>query len=274
MFIVAYRLINLRNNSESGSTDFHIAEIILENISDIDKYSIEKAAGLCDVSKSKLSKFVKKIGFDDYKEFRSLVRNEKYRSGYYGYEDKLPMGRFIQKEGWDACRTILKQDLDCFTDKMDQGMVRKLALALHAHKQVAAFGSVYSQTAAIDFMYRMAEEGKYIRTCTYDTTQEEYLKNMGEDTLVIIFSNSGQYLYGDGMRLSGYLKTYLKKTKGEIALITSNEKAAKDPLVKYPILYSFSSNLHSHMIMERIVMEIIILEYKKQDTKQAPNIRM
>ena len=37
-------------------------------------------------------------------------------------------------------------------------------------------------------MYRMAEEGKNIRTYTYDLEQEEYMKNMDEDTLVIIFS--------------------------------------------------------------------------------------
>lgn len=262
MFITAYRLINLRNISANNSTDSHIAEVILENINEIDKYSIERVAKICDVSKSKLSKFVKKIGFDDYKEFRELVRNEKYHSGYYGYEDKLPMGRFIGKEGWTPYLEILKYDLDHFTNKMDMAMIRRLALAIRSHRQVAAFGSVYSQTAAIDFMYRMAEEGKYIRTYTSDTSQEEYLKNMGEDTLIIIFSNSGQYLYGDGMRLSGYFKTYMKKVKGEIALITSSEKTALDPIVKYPILYSFSTNVHSHMIMERLVMEMIISEYK------------
>lgn len=263
MFIVAYRLINLRNNSRSDSTDSHIAETLLANINEIDKLSIDSVAELCDISKSKLSKFVKQIGFDDYKEFRDLVKNEKYRSGYYGYEDKLPMGRYIAKEGMESYLKILHNDLDCFMGKTDQEMVRKLAEALREHDEVAAFGSVYSQTAAVDFMYRMAEEGKYIRTYTYDLEQEEYMKNMDKDTLVIIFSNSGQYLYGDGMRKIGYFKTYLKRTKGEIALITSNEEAAMDPIVKYPILYSFSTNVHSHMLMERLVMEMIIVEYKK-----------
>lgn len=263
MFIVAYRLINLRNNSGIDSTDSHIAEVMLEHVNEIDRLSIEKVAELCSVSKSKLSKFVKQMGFDDYKEFRDLVKNEKYRSGYYGYEDKLPMGRYIAKEGWDEYMKILHDDLDRFTERLDMYAVRRLATALYQHKEVAAFGSVYSQTAAIDFMYRMAEEGKYIRTYTYDIAQEEYLKNMDKDTLVIIFSNSGQYLYGDGMRLNGYFKTYLKKTKGEIALITSNREAAMDPIVKYPVLYTFSTHVHSHMLMERLAMEIILSEYKK-----------
>lgn len=263
MYIVAYRLINIRNSSRSDSTDSHIAEILLSNINEIDSLSIDSVAEMCSISKSKLSKFVKRIGFDDYKEFRDLVKNEKYRSGYYGYEDKLPMGRCIAKDGMDSYLKILHDDLDHFRDSIDENMVKCLARALFEHEEVAAFGSVYSQTAAIDFMYRMAEEGKNIRTYTYDVAQEDYMKNMDENTLVIIFSNSGQYLYGDGMRKIGYFKTYLKRSKGEIALITSNEKAAADPIVKYPILYSFSTDVHSHMLMERLAMEMIISEYKK-----------
>ena len=263
MYIAAYRLLNLRNNTGNDSTDSHIAEVILENINEIDKLSIEKVAELCSVSKSKLSKFVKALGFDDYKEFRDLVKNEKHRSGYYGYEDKMPMGRSIAEEGWEKYFSILHKDLDCFADRKDKGAVQGLAAAMHEHREVAAFGSVYSQTVAIDFMYRMAEEGKYIRTYTYDMVQEEYLKNMDADTLVIIFSNSGQYLYGDGMRRNGYFKTYLKRTKAEIALITSNEEAARDPIVKYPVLYSFSTDVHSHPLIERLVMEMIISEYRK-----------
>ena len=79
-----------------------------------------------------------------------------------------------------------ENDLDCFMDRIDRGMLKMLAKAMYRHKEVVAFGSVYSQNVAMDFMYRMADEGKYIRTYTYDTRQEEYLRNMNEDTLVII----------------------------------------------------------------------------------------
>ena len=122
---------------------------------------IDSVAELCDISKSKLSKFVKQIGFDDYKEFRDLVKNEKYRSGYYGYEDKLPMGRYIAKEGMGS----LPEDppsgpgLLHGQDRSDDGPA-SCGSPVREHEEVAAFGSVYSQTAAVDFMYRMAEEGK------------------------------------------------------------------------------------------------------------------
>lgn len=263
MFIVGYRLLNLRNNLGTNPTDLHIVDVMLENINEIDKLSIETMAELCNISKSKISKFVKKIGFDDYKEFKDFARNEKRRSGYLGYEDKVMMWRYIEKEGWEAYLKILKDDLACFSDTIDKGILKQLAKAIYDHSNVLAFGSVYSQNIALDFMYRLADEGKYIRTYTYDTMQEEYLRNTSDNTLVIIFSNSGQYLYGDGLRLNDHFKTYLKKTKAELALITSNKDAANNSMVRYPILYSFSSNVQSHMLIERFVMEMIILEYKK-----------
>lgn len=54
MFIAGYRLLNLRNNLGNNSTDLHIVEVMLENINEIDKLSIETMAELCDVSKSKI----------------------------------------------------------------------------------------------------------------------------------------------------------------------------------------------------------------------------
>ena len=57
MFIAGYRLLNLRNNLGNNSTDLHIVEVMLENINEIDKLSIETMAELCDVSKSKISNY-------------------------------------------------------------------------------------------------------------------------------------------------------------------------------------------------------------------------
>ena len=63
MFIVGYRLLNLRNNLGTNPTDLHIVDVMLENINEIDKLSIETMAELCNISKSKISKFVKKDWF-------------------------------------------------------------------------------------------------------------------------------------------------------------------------------------------------------------------
>ena len=52
----------------------------------------------------------------------------------------------------------------------------------------------------MDFMYEIAGVGKYIKTNIYDVKQEQYINEADEDTLIIIFSNSGQYIYENGMK--------------------------------------------------------------------------
>ena len=62
MYIVAYRLINLLNDSEYDSTEAHIAESLLGIIKEIEHMPIDQVADKCHISKSTLSKFVKRLG--------------------------------------------------------------------------------------------------------------------------------------------------------------------------------------------------------------------
>lgn len=263
MYIVAYRLINLLNDSEYESTDAHIAEGLLDMIYEIETMPIDYVADKCHVSKSTLSKFVKKLGFEDYREFRDNARNEKKKAGYHNYEEKSTMDHYIEGNGIEKFLKILSDDVEHFMEGINQSQIRRLAEALHRYKKVAAFGSVYSETVAIDFMYKIAGEGKYIKTNIYDVKQQQYINEADKDTLIIIFSNSGQFIYEDGMQPMDQSRQFVRKTKGQVALITSNEEAALDPSVRYPILYHFTTDVQNHPIMERIIVEMIIDEYKR-----------
>lgn len=263
MYIVVYRLINLLNDSEYDSTDAHIAESLLDMIKDIEHMPIDKVADKCHISKSTLSKFVKRLGFEDYREFRENARNEKKRAGYHNYEEKVPMDRFIGQYGIERFLGILSEDIRHFLSGIDRNQISALAQALHKYKKVAAFGSVYSETVAMDFMYEIAGVGKYIKTNIYDVKQEQYINEADEDTLIIIFSNSGQYIYENGMKPLNQSRSFVRKTKGRIALITSNKEAAADQSVSYPVLYHFTTPVQNHLFIERIIMEMIVDEFKR-----------
>ena len=58
-------------------------------------------------------------------------------------------------------------------------------------------------------------------------------------------------------------RSFVRKTKGRIALITSNKEAAYDPSVSYPVLYHFTTRVQNHPIIERIIMEMIVDEFKR-----------
>lgn len=262
MYIVAYRLINLLNDSPYDSTEAHIAESLLDMIYELEHMPIDLAAERCHISKSTLSKFVKRLGFEDYKEFRDNARNEKKRAGYHNYEKMRSMDRFIEECGIEQYLEILSKDIRHLLKGIDRQQIKNLAEALYKYDKVAAFGSVYSETVAMDFMYKIAAEGKYIKTNIYDVKQEQYINEADDKTLLIIFSNSGQYLYENGMKPLDQSRSFVRKTKGKIALITSNEEAAQDPRVDYPVLYHFTTDVQNHPIIERIIVEMLVDAYK------------
>ncbi|MGL6218063.1 MAG: MurR/RpiR family transcriptional regulator, partial [Lacrimispora sphenoides] len=151
MYIVAYRLLNLLNDCEFGSTDAHIAKNLLDMIYEVEFMPIDQVAAKCHISKSTLSKFIKRLGFEDYKEFRDNVRNEKKRSRYTGNEQKLSMNEFIEAQGIERYLNILSGDIKNFLSGINMVQIQKLAEAIYDYDKVAAFGAVYSETVAMDF---------------------------------------------------------------------------------------------------------------------------
>ena len=77
-----------------------------------------------------------------------------------------------------------------------------------------------------------------------------------------IFSNTGQYIYRDGMKATNSTRSFVRKTKAKTALITSNRDALKEPYIDYPVLFSFTSVVQNQVFLERLMNNVIIDEYK------------
>ena len=257
MNILVYRLLNILNEANKDSLEANIAENILKILDKIENYSIDQVASICHVSKSTLSKFVRKLNFECYKEFREFAIYEKEK------QLRNPKELYVEKFGMDAYVDLLKKDIDVLYESISFSQIKNLAQAIHQYSKLAAFGSLYSQTLAMDLAFQMGREGKYIRTFTDDIKQEEFFNEADENTLIIIFSNSGQYLFSERMKKQDSRKDFIKKTKAKIALVTRNSEAAMSPLVSYPVVYKFSSEVDNNVILNRIIITMIQNEYNK-----------
>lgn len=261
MYIVVYRLTNLLNDSQYDSATMHICRKLLEIVADLEQLSIDQVAAKCNVSKSTLSKFVKNLGFENYKDFRENAVREKEDSLYTGNAG-LEMEKYIEKYRMDNFLKLLSKDVEEFMSGIDLQQVRRLVKAIYEAPRVAAFGMVYSETVAMDFVYQMAELRKTVETRIHDIRQEEYLKKADADTLVVIFSNTGQYIYKNGMKTTNSSRSFVGKTKAKKALITSNKAAFREPYIDYPVLFSFTSVVQNQIFMERLIINVIVDEYK------------
>jgi len=131
---------------------------------------IQEAAELCQCSVSKISKFVKKLGFKNYKQYLDFLYGREI--DYYEQSDELKRIR-------------------TFIDAFDPAMVDELLALIDAHKKVILFGYGPSMLCAQYFEYRF-------RNCSdkmvIAISDEVAINNMVDDTtLLLILTETGRF---------------------------------------------------------------------------------
>jgi len=132
---------------------------------------INQAAEFCHCSVSKISKFVKKVGFSNYKQYLDFL---------YG-KDISPM---------DSSNELNR--VRSFIDSFETAMVMELLALIDRHDKIALFGYGPSFLCARYFEYRF-------RNCSDKTfmavSDEITLNNMvDESTLLLIITETGRFL--------------------------------------------------------------------------------
>ncbi|HIW43284.1 MAG TPA: MurR/RpiR family transcriptional regulator [Candidatus Mediterraneibacter vanvlietii] len=260
-----YNLLELVvSEYDARSTEHHIASVMLENIYQLAHVSIGELARMCNVSKSTMSKFVRDMGFDDYKDFR-LEAGRLYVKEKYGHEDtNINITDFIISKGDSAYLDVLKQDLDLFFQSIDREKIEKLAVMIHDYPRVAAFGDGYSECFSRNLQYKMTFYRKTIYTTRSSRKQVDYIETAGEDTLIIVFSNRGGYMRCYQGQDGRPEKECFKHTKGKIFLITSNEDMVNDPLVDECILYEHTTIVQNHLVIYQMIIELLAVVYQEK----------
>ncbi len=262
MNILFNRLLTILNNEDLQSTNYHIATKFLENIRNLQSMSINEASSICNVSKSTVSKFVREIGFEDYTDFK-LTAIAIEQESKYGLDNSITATEYLEEAGINLYIDTLKEDIELLKKTIDMDKIDELAKELVKYKKVAAFGNIYSETAAIDLQYKLAYMKKVVYTNINDIDQDEYIKQAGEDTLIIIFTNSGRYITEYPLMEGRPEKTIFDDTKAKVVAITANKKLSKDKRVDLSIDFQYSSMVQNHVIMYQIISDIIALRYKK-----------
>jgi DNA-binding MurR/RpiR family transcriptional regulator len=226
------RLLTILNNERLDSTNYHIAITLLNHYNEISHLSISEVAKLCNVSKSTISKFARSIGFDDY--FDAIIK-----------------------------------DIEAYKREIDLEAIDRLAKDILHFKNVASFGLLFSESAAFDLQYKLAYNGKFIVTFQSDRKQEEYIEEAEEDTLIIIFSNSGNFLEKQQLRAGTPKKNVFKNTKAKIVVISSNPKVNDYDFVQDSILFPHQTDIQTHSFIYQIVMDMLVSRFRYYRRKES-----
>jgi DNA-binding MurR/RpiR family transcriptional regulator len=222
-------------------------------------------AQICSVSKSTISKFIRKLNFEDYAEFKAAAPFKENKYGFkLNYNQNI--AKYMEQNGLDSYIDVILKDISYCKNSIDMNQVKELAKDLVHYKKVASFGLLFSELGAMDLQTKLAYNGKFIITNLSDSKQDDFINHADEDTLIIIYSNSGTYI--QRYMLSEFqIKKDYSKIKAKIVLITGNERMKNHPDVDLCISFKHESLVQTHSILYPLINDMIVMEYRKQIRK-------
>lgn len=264
MAIFYQRLASTIVEMSPESIEYHIASVMIENIHSIYDISIGKMAELCSVSKSTVSKFVRMLGFEDYMDFKAEAMRQREKEIYNHDKETINITDYIMQNDMNRYLDVLFYDIKQLVAGLDAKKIEQLVTDIHDYKKVAAFGEIYSESAAMNFQYKMSFYHKFIYTTGNDRKQEEYIRCSDEDTLLLIFSNSGRYISMYSSLEGKPLKKCFDKTKAKVVLFTSNREMEKDSRIDLCICWDYVEKVQNHPILYQVLIEQIAIAYQKK----------
>ncbi len=158
------------NMEQLNPLEVQIYDILLAYSKSHPKFRINQAATLCGCSESKISKFVKKLGFANFKQYLEFL-----------YGSELP----VSEQSNELAR------IDQFIETFDPSLVEELLELILTHDKIVFFGYGPSLLCAQYFEYRLRTCSNKMAMSVSDEISVSSL--VDENTLLIILTVTGTF---------------------------------------------------------------------------------
>ncbi|MEL3971143.1 MurR/RpiR family transcriptional regulator [Rossellomorea oryzaecorticis] len=232
-----------------SNTDLKILDFVIDNVHEIDRYSINKLADSCFVSRTTILRLAKKLGFSGYSEFRSYVKFNKEQINQYTTPD-------IEQN-------FLRKDIERTAELLKKEAVENLVTDMVEAKRVYFIGSWLLKTSCYYTAKRLNYyESKFISPQNDEEIDISFLHDDGinENAVVIFLSFSGE---------TPKIVKYAKKAENLGAKTVSITSISKNQLAKlcdvnfwayFSMIYEDTHNecIASNLTIDYILEEIFL----------------
>ncbi len=156
--------------SKLNPLEKEIHKTLSESVNNQASITINEAADLCSCSMSKISKFVKKLGFNNYKQYMQFL-NEKDISSPETSSELERLQKYIED--------------------FDPALVKEFAEEVQKHQKILFFGHGPSYLAAEYFEYKLRLTTNKIVSALSEEFMVENL--LDPDTLLVILTTTGSF---------------------------------------------------------------------------------
>ena len=177
-------------------TDYRIAEYLLQHVDELERLSTDDIAHGTYVSKSTVSRFVRKHGFDSYDSFIESVRYFNHGNHQINLRltnDEVTLVAAEPEDYFDAyidkvCASLvdLKRAVDMADLEELIGLFRTRPAALFAYDQ--------PMVLARELQLGLLRHGMVVQTGLTEPKRAQVAESLGEGSLAVFFSNYGSYI--------------------------------------------------------------------------------
>lgn len=251
---IRIQLLNIINRESPDSMNFIIAQYILENLERKKVVSTKELADECKVSKSSISRFCRKLGYEDFLELQIAI------GSYNSFIEE----RFTDLKGENTHALIQNYFLDIkeIINHLDQSLevevLEELVKDIHDYERVVLMGHVQSSFPAFSLQHYLTILHKFVYSTQDLNEQKEMLETLDDRNLIIIFSAGGKFIE----RVLDRMNVMNRKHLPKIYVITAN-KTKHLPFVYKYIELKDSFNYTSPIILD-MYSNLISLIYRKK----------
>lgn len=240
--IVMDRINNYLNNHDYNDNYYVLALFIRNNIEKISKYNTTELAKYSFTSQSTVSRFIKKLGYLNYSEFKDAVNEYLYDT--LNFDDR----RRLSTPLWIGIFQLLDYQIN-------QDEIRKLSYTIKNYQNIYVTG--------LNFSCIMAE---YFQACCHVfrkninvLLEDEIIKELNKQDLLIVLTGSGNYFLKERGVVSRIKKCEAYKIMISVEMI---EKSISDKFDRVLSLNLKVGDKNNHYVMMALI-DLICDELRK-----------
>lgn len=228
-----YRLIIFLNTASEKDTNYNIALFMANNFYRISTMRISELADACYVSPATISRFCRALGYENFAHLKQECMSFHADTKKFNNLINIPL-KMMKKTPTLATDAYVKQVVKTLLQlpaTLDWKVIDQVLRLIHDTKEIALFGTQFSNSAAIHFQTDLLMLEKFSLAYMDGERQLECAKKMSSDGLAIIFSVNGNYAIGNFKTLQ-----YLRRSGCTTVLIT----CASSDCMHIPIDYTIN----------------------------------
>ena len=258
MFNLIIILLSTLNDEPKGSNNYKIAKYMIENMRDLEEYSLTDLAQACYVSNSSISRFCRDIGLKDFNALKNQIAKFSVESARL--KRKFDYEKYESSSMFQSYVKNVISNLNYFLENDIEKQINTLVQEISSYQKIAAFGYMQSEKVLPAIYSSICKQVVNLSFLVLiSKIRLTILLTLMKIILLLFFQNQ-EPIFDRIFPRAKPFKSNKKKPK--ICMITSDQ-SIEYPFIDFYIRYNSKGGYASHPYPLQLISDLICIKYSE-----------